>query len=75
MLPSVRLLLVPELLLVRPVSEREVGACAIRTRIHFGDWLHVPARRRSRVRDELRFWSTVTSFVTSVVVLVVLVKR
>jgi protein involved in polysaccharide export with SLBB domain len=57
------------------VRPDEITPEVIQMRIHSGDWLHVPARKRSRVRDELTFWSTVTSFVTSVVVLVILVNR
>lgn len=57
------------------VRPDEIAPAVIQMRVHSGDWLHVPARERSRIRDEITFWSTVTSFVTSVVVLVILVNR
>jgi protein involved in polysaccharide export with SLBB domain len=57
------------------VRPDEITPEVIQMRIHSGDWLYVPARQRSRVRDEITFWSTVTSFVTSVVVLVILINR
>ena len=75
MLPGVRSLLVPEFLFVRPVSARDVGTCAIQIRIHSEDWLHPPARKRSHVRGEPRFLSTVTAFVASVVALIIVVNR
>ena len=40
--------------------------------IQSGDWIHVPAQRRSRVRDEVQFWGSVLSFFSSVVGVVVL---
>ncbi len=61
--------------IVLNVRPDEITPDVIQMRIHSGDWLHVPARRRSRIRDELTFWGSVTSFATSVVVLIILVAR
>ena len=44
-------------------------------RIQSGDWIHVPYRERSRVRDEIQFWGSVVSFAASVVGLVILINR
>lgn len=52
--------------ITRPVAEM---------RIRSGDWIHVPPQGRSRVRDEITFWGSVVSFVTSVTALVILVGR
>ena len=43
--------------------------------IQSGDWIHVPAQQRSRLRDEMQFWGGVLSLFTSVVAVVVLIVR
>lgn len=43
-------------------------------RIQSGDWIHVPPRPRSRVRDDIQFWGSLISVVTSVVAAVVIIK-
>lgn len=40
--------------------------------IQSGDWLYVPPRPRSRWRDEISFWGSVASLLTSVAALAVL---
>lgn len=57
------------------VRPDEISPEVIQMRVRSGDWLHVPPRERSRIRDELTFWGSVTSFVTSIVALVVLLNR
>jgi len=47
----------------------------IAMRIRSGDWIHVPPRRRSHVRDEITFWGSVISFASSAVALIVLLRR
>ncbi len=47
----------------------------IAMRIQSGDWLHVPPRRRSHVRDEITFWGSVVSFTSSAVALILLIRR
>ncbi len=42
-------------------------------RVRSGDWLHVPAEDKTAVRDQVLFWGSVLSFVTSVAGLVVLI--
>lgn len=42
--------------------------------IQSGDWIFVPPRPRSRIRDEIQFWGGVLSFATTVVALVVLIN-
>lgn len=42
-------------------------------RIRSGDWLHVPADDRTAVRDQVLFWGSLLSFVTSIAGLVVLI--
>jgi polysaccharide export outer membrane protein len=44
-------------------------------RIQSGDWIHVPPKARSRIRDDITFWSGVISLLTSVVAAVVLIGR
>jgi len=41
--------------------------------IQSGDWLYVPPRPRSRWRDEIIFWGSVASLMTSVVTLAILI--
>lgn len=53
----------------------EVTEEVLRMRIKSGDWLHVPPRDRSRIRDEIQFWGGVLSFVGSLAALVVLIAR
>ncbi len=48
----------------------EVSDSVLTMRIKSGDWINVPTRARSHVRDDIQFWGGVLSFVTSVVGLV-----
>ena len=50
----------------------EITPEVIQMRVHSGDWIHVPARRRSRVRDELTFWGSIVSFATGIATLIIL---
>ena len=43
--------------------------------IQSGDWLYVPPRPRSRWRDEITFWSSVTSLILGVASLVILIGQ
>ena len=43
--------------------------------IQSGDWIHVPAQQRSRLRDEMVFWGGVLSLFSSVVAVVILIAR
>jgi protein involved in polysaccharide export with SLBB domain len=47
----------------------------IHMRIRSGDWIHVPPRPRSRIRDEITFWGSVTTFITSIAVLIIYINR
>lgn len=38
-------------------------------RIQSGDYFYVPARGRSRIRDEITFWGSVIGFITSILIL------
>ena len=42
-------------------------------RIQSGDWLNVPAENRTAVREQVLFWGSVLSFMTSIAGLVVLI--
>jgi protein involved in polysaccharide export with SLBB domain len=53
----------------------EVETEVMEMRIQSGDWIHVPYRDRSRIRDEITFWGSVVSFLSSAVALVLLVNR
>lgn len=53
----------------------EVAPEVVQMRIQSGDWIHVPYRDRSRVRDEITFWGSVVSFLSSAVALVLLVNQ
>jgi protein involved in polysaccharide export with SLBB domain len=57
------------------VRPDEIRPEVIQMRVHSGDWIHVPARRRSRVRDELTFWGSVVSFATGIATLIILANR
>ena len=51
------------------------GMEAFEIRIQSGDWIHVPAQRRSRVRDDIQFWVGVLSLLTSVAAVATLIGR
>ena len=53
----------------------EIQPEVLAMRIRSGDWIHVPYRPRSRIRDELLFWGNLISFAASVVGLIVLTGR
>ncbi len=53
----------------------EVTEEVLKMRVRSGDWIHVPTRGRSRVRDEITFWGSVVSFATSIVALLILSGR
>lgn len=48
----------------------QVTDSVLKMRIKSGDWINVPTRARSHVRDDIQFWGGVLSFLTSVVGLV-----
>ncbi len=54
------------------VRPDEITSDVIQMRVHSGDWIHVPARRRSRIRDELTFWGSIVSFTTGIATLILL---
>ena len=41
--------------------------------VQSGDWIHVPNQARSKVRDEIQFWTGVLGFVANIVAIVVLI--
>lgn len=47
----------------------------LRMRIRSGDWIHVPAQRRTGIRDEAIFWGSLVSFAASVVSLIFVISR
>ena len=47
----------------------------LRMPIQSGDWIHVPNRTRSRVRDEIQFWSIFLGLITNVAAIIVLIGR
>lgn len=47
----------------------QVADSVLKMRVRSGDWINVPVRSRSRVRDDIQFWGGVLSFVTSIVAL------
>ena len=53
----------------------EITDAVIHMRVRSGDWIHVPPRARSRVRDEVTFWGSILSLVASVAALVVYVTK
>jgi polysaccharide export outer membrane protein len=57
---------------LRPESPSQAK---LEMRIQSGDWIHVPPKVRSRIRDDITFWSGVVSLLTSVVAAVVLIGR
>ncbi len=38
--------------------------------VESGDWMYVPPRQRSRIRDEITFWGSIIGFITSIFVLI-----
>ena len=61
--------------LILNIRPDEITPEVVRMRIRSGDWIHVPARERSRVRDELTFWGSIVSFSSSVIALIILLSR
>ncbi|HKJ03272.1 MAG TPA: polysaccharide biosynthesis/export family protein [Longimicrobiales bacterium] len=57
------------------VRPDEITEETIRLRIKSGDWIHVPTRPRSRVRDEITFWGSVLSITSSFISLIILINR
>ena len=53
----------------------EVTLETLNLRIRSGDWIHVPTRARSRVRDEITFWGSVLSLAGSAVSVILLINR
>ena len=53
----------------------EVTDSVLNMPIRSGDWIHVPNRARSRVRDELQFWGSVMSFVFNLVAIIIFVSN
>ena len=43
--------------------------------IQSGDWIHVPAQQRSRLRDEMQFWGSLLSLFSSVVAVGILIAQ
>ena len=63
---------VPLILNLRP---DEVTEDVIHMLIQSGDWLHVPPRTRSRIRDEIQFWGGILGFATNVIALIIIIAR
>lgn len=61
--------------LILDLRADEVTEEALNMRIHSGDWIHVPPRPRSRIRDEVTFWGSILSFTSSIVALVIFISR
>lgn len=53
----------------------EVTDSVIKMRVRSGDWIHVPPQARSRIRDDVTFWGGIASFASSVLALVILIKK
>lgn len=62
-------------LLILNLRPEEIQDTVLTMRVRSGDWYHVPSRERSRIRDEITFWGSVISFVSSAVALVILLGR
>ena len=60
----------PIILNLRP---DEITDEILHMRIQSGDWIYVPFRGRSQVRDEILFWGGVIGFVVNVIGLVILI--
>lgn len=61
--------------LVFSIRPDEVTQETLERRVRSGDWIHVPARDRSRIRDEVTFWGGIVSFIGSIVSLIILINR
>lgn len=53
----------------------QIADSVINMRIHSGDWINVPPRTRSKIRDTVTFWGGVVSLATSLIALTVLVIK
>jgi protein involved in polysaccharide export with SLBB domain len=53
----------------------EIAEETLQLVVRSGDWIHVPAQKRTGVRDEVMFWGSLISFVSGVISLVLLVNR
>jgi protein involved in polysaccharide export with SLBB domain len=61
--------------LILDVRADEATDAVVNMRVRSGDWIHVPPRGRSRIRDEITFWGSVTSFAASIVALVIYISK
>lgn len=52
----------------------DVTDATMRLRIRSGDWIHVPAQRRTSIRDDAIFWGSLVSFAASVVSLIFVIS-
>lgn len=53
----------------------QIADSVVKMRIHSGDWIHVPPQTRSRIRDDVTFWGSVASFASSILAVIVLIKK
>lgn len=53
----------------------EITEEVIHMLIQSGDWIHVPPRTRSQVRDEIQFWGGILGFITNIAALIILAGR
>lgn len=61
--------------LVFSVRPDEVTPETLSMRVRSGDWIHVPPRTQSQVRDEVVFWSGVVGLAIQVITLAILIGR
>ena len=57
------------------VRPDDVVSEVLSLRVRSGDWIHVPTRSRSRIRDEITFWGSILGFASTFVSLIVLISR
>lgn len=57
------------------VHPADITAETLNLRVRSGDWIHIPTRSRSRIRDEITFWGSVLSITTSFISLIILINR
>ncbi len=61
--------------IILDLRPQQVADSVLNMRVKSGDWIDVPVRGTSRVRDDVQFWGSILSFLTSIFALSYLVAH
>ena len=61
--------------IVFSVRPDDITEETLELRVRSGDWIHVPTKSRSRIRDEVTFWGSLLSITSSFISLIILLNN